>query len=116
MVEAERKRRLQAAKDAALATLSAFNANRDDKISEDILKALNESIENGDFSECEDKDGCWNGEEEVKNKVLAMCAEKQMEIDKANSDKKRSVNAWDAYAQNNHMGSGLAALINEYGK
>lgn len=116
MVEAERKRRLQAAKDAALATLSAFNANRDDKISEDILKALNESIENGDFSECEDKDGCWNGEAEVKNKVLAMCAEKQMEIDKANSDKKRSVNAWDAYAQNNHMGSGLAALINEYGK
>lgn len=117
MREMERKRRLQAAKSAALATLEAFNANRDDKISDAILKSLNDAIDNGDFSECEDKDGCWTGEAEVKNKVLAMCAEKQMEIDKANSDRRHGISAWEAFGgDNNYAETGVAALINEYGK
>lgn len=117
MREMERKRRLQAAKSAALATLEAFNANRDDKISDAILKPLNDAIDNGDFSECEDKDGCWTGEAEVKNKVLAMCAEKQMEIDKANSDRRHGISAWEAFGgANNYAETGVTALINEYGK
>ncbi len=116
MRKAEAKRRLQAAKNSALATLEAFNANREDKISDTILASLNEAIENGDFSECVDKEGCWAGEAEVKNKVLAMCAEKQMEIDKANVARKQSVNAWDGFGGNNYAENGVAALISEYGK
>lgn len=85
MVNAENARRLSAAKAKAEATLSAFNANREQKIEEKVLEALNAEIEAGKFTACADENGAWTGEKIVEEKVLSLCATVVMEQDKQNA-------------------------------
>ncbi len=96
MTEKEMKRRVSAAKAKAQSTLDAFNANREEKVDAKILEHINECIDNGDFSECENADGEWCGEEEVMNQVLAACAKEVMEIDKKATLAKNSQFVWDS--------------------
>ena len=114
MRETERKRRVQAATNKALSTLEAFNANREEKIEKEILNSINEAIANGDYTECVDADGCWTGEEKVMNDVLAKCAAKQMELDKASAMRKNSVNVWEGFGASAGVSTGLSALLSKY--
>lgn len=91
----EMKRRVSAAKAKALATLNEFNANREQKVESSILTKINEAIENGDFSECENAEGEWTGEEVVCNQVLAACAVEVMKQDKASAMANNSSFVWD---------------------
>lgn len=95
MTAKEMKRRVSAAKAKALSTLEEFNANREQKIEASILTKINEAIENGEFSECENAEGEWCGEEEVCSQVLAACAKEVMKQDKAAAMANNSSFVWD---------------------
>lgn len=110
MTEKEMKRRLSATKAKALSTLEEFNANRMEKVDAKILEKINEAIENGDFSECENADGDWNGEEEVANQVLAACAKAVMEMDKVAMQKNNSQYVWER-VQNKAVDNGDVASL-----
>lgn len=97
MTTKELKRRVSAAKAKALSTLEEFNANREQKIEASILTKINEAIENGDFSECENAEGEWCGEEEVCSQVLAACAVEVMKQDKATAMANNSSYVWDKF-------------------
>lgn len=106
MTEKEMKRRVSAAKAKAQSTLEAFNANREEKVDAGILAKINECIDNGDFSECENADGEWCGEEEVMNQVLAACAREVMELDKKAVLAKNSQFVWDGVSKRNRASEG----------
>lgn len=115
MTEKEMKRRVSAAKAKAQSTLDAFNANREEKIDASILAKINECIDNGDFSECENADGEWCGEEEVMNQVLAACAKEVMEIDKKASLARNSQYVWDGVNKAAKAGTGdVADLLAQF--
>lgn len=115
MTEKEMKRRVSAAKAKAQSTLDAFNANREEKIDESILTKINECIDNGDFSECENAEGEWCGEEAVMNEVLAACAKEVMEIDKKASLARNSQYVWDGVNKANKAGTGdVADLLAQF--
>ena len=109
MTEKELKRRVSAAKAKAQSTLDAFNANREEKIDASILTKINECIDNGDFSECENAEGEWCGEEEVCNQVLAACAKEVMEMDKKASLARNSQYVWDGVNKESKAGNGDVA-------
>lgn len=116
MKDFEAKRRISAAKEKATSTLSKFNANREQKISADILTKLNESIDNGEFSDCVNENGEWVGEAEVANRVLAACATKVMEQDEAEANSRRSEYIWDSSSVRRTNGTGdVADLLAEFG-
>ena len=97
MTAKEMKRRVAAAKAKAQSTLDEFNANREQKVEASILTKINEAIENGEFSECENAEGEWCGEEEVCNQVLAACAVEVMKQDKASAMANNSSYVWDKF-------------------
>lgn len=116
MQEAESKRRLIACKASAKATLEAFNANREEKVAEDAIKAVNENIEAGLYANSCDKDGAWLGEKLVREAVLAVCGEAVMESDKRSAQKRKTTYAWQHIAGNSGEGSeGVDALLNKWG-
>lgn len=94
MREAENKRRVSAAKDKAVATLSAFNANREEKVEEKVLEAVNADIEAGVYTASVDKDGNWCGDAAVQEKVLSLCASAVMEMDKRNATRGGEQMTW----------------------
>lgn len=100
MTAKEMKRRVSAAKAKALSTLAEFNANREQKVDSSILTKINEAIDNGDFSECENAEGEWCGEEEVCSQVLAACAVEVMKQDKETAMANNSIFAWDKLNSN----------------
>lgn len=115
MTDKEMKRRVSAAKAKAQSTLDAFNANREEKVDAKILEKINESIDNGDFSECENADGEWVGEEEVMNQVLAACAKEVMELDKKATLAKNSQFVWDGVNKNVKANNGdVASLLAQF--
>lgn len=85
MQEQESKRRLSAAKEAATRALSDFNAAREDEISGDILNAVNADIDAGVYACCANAEGEWIGASAVTERVLALCAQEQMKLDKASA-------------------------------
>ena len=116
MQEAESKRRLSVCKATAKATLEAFNANREEKVAEDAIKAVNENIEAGLYANSCDKDGAWLGEKLVREAVLAVCGEAVMESDKRSAQKRKTTYAWQHIAGNGGEGSeGVYALLNKWG-
>lgn len=116
MQEAESKRRLSACKASAKATLEAFNANREEKVAEDAIKAVNENIEAGLYANSCDKDGAWLGEKLVREAVLAVCGEAVMESDKRSAQKRKTTYAWEHIAGNSGEGSeGVDALLDKWG-
>lgn len=116
MQEAESKRRLSACKATAKNTLEAFNANREEKVAEDAIRAVNDNIEAGLYANSCDKDGAWTGEQMVRSAVLAVCGEAVMESDKLNARKRKTAYAWENFACNNgDNGEGVDALLNKWG-
>ena len=99
MVNAENARRLGAAKAKATAVLSAFNANRENKVDVKILENLNKDIEAGKFTAMCGDNGEWIGENAVEEKVLSLCASAVMEQDKLNAAKAAEPMTWGAVKQ-----------------
>lgn len=110
--KSEAKRRIKAAKKAAEDTLKAYNQTSDVKVSETILVKINEDIEKGEYSECEDKDGEWCGEEEVANDVLAECAKEVQKANEAKAAKERTQMVWTKdSAKHDEPLNGIEALL-----
>lgn len=110
--KSEAKRRIKAAKKAAEDTLKAYNQTSDVKVSETVLVKINEDIENGEYSECEDKDGEWCGEEEVANDVLAECAKEVQKANEAKAAKERTQMVWTKdSAKHDEPLNGIEALL-----
>ena len=103
MVKREKARRLQAAKDAARAALDRFNANRDEdsKFNCDILNGLLSRIENGEFTECEDKECAWIGDKAVENEVAVLCMAEVVKQDQARKAKEKHVHSWSREPKTN---------------
>ena len=114
MKAAEMKRRLKAAKAAAIATLEKFNANRDEKVDIAVLESINEKIDAGEYTECVDGEGEWCGEEKVCNDVLARCAEKVIEFDKAHVARNSTHYIWESGSKSDEATSDVSALINRW--
>lgn len=111
MEAAESARRLSAAKTAATATLNAFNANREDKVSEDAIKELSAEIESGKFTACEDENHVWIGEKTVEEKVLSICAAAVMEMDKAKAKTAKDSYIWEKLASGEADDGTVEALL-----
>lgn len=101
MKEFEDKRRLNAAKDKAKATLAKFNANREQKVADSEISAILTDIESGLYTNSYDKDQNWTGEAEVAKAVYAVCGEAVEKMDAATASRNKQVYAWDKFNQNN---------------
>lgn len=103
MVAREKARRLQAAKDIAKAELDKFNANRDEdrKFNCDILAGLLSRIDNGEFTECEDKECAWIGDKLVANEVAVLCMAEQAKQDAEAKAKEKHLHNWNLGEKNN---------------
>lgn len=113
MTEKENTRRIKAMKEAAKAALEKFNLNRnaEEKVCEDDIACVMAEIDGGDYTECADKDGNFCGEEKVCQRVMSICAQKDVEFRAANSKKKENQFAWDGlHAPNGDDGS-VGALL-----
>lgn len=116
MTAKEMKRRVSAAKAKALSTLNEFNANREVKVDSAILAKINEAIDNGEFSECENAEGEWCGEEAVCEKVLAACASEVIKQDRQSAMARNSQFVWDGVSNNNRANGGdVQSLLEQFG-
>lgn len=97
MTEKENARRVKAMKEAAKSALEKFNADRsaEEKVCEEDISCVMAEIDGGDYTECADKDGNFCGEEKVCQRVMSICAQKDMEFRAKNAEKKNNQFAWD---------------------
>ena len=110
--KSEAKRRIKAAKKAAEDTLRKFNETAPVKVSETVLTKLNEDIEKGEYSECEDEEGEWNGEEAVAEKVLAECGKATQKANEEKAAKEAKTMVWkNANTDHNDQMTGIEALL-----
>lgn len=107
----ESKRRVSAAKERAASTLREFNANREAKVAESVLETVNSEIESGLYTNSVDADGNWTGENAVKQKVLAACAEAVMQQDKTAAGKARRTLTWDLDARGGQTAGTIGELF-----
>lgn len=117
MQEAEKKRRVNAAKEAANTALNDFNANRVEKVSAKEIEKVTSDIEKGVYNNCMDANGEWNGCETVKTAVLAICAMNDIAVQKKKADKSRDVFVFgnnDTHAIPDDDGS-VGALLRQIG-
>lgn len=84
METAEKKRRVNAAKAAAEAELECINANRDaaECINAECIKPVLDAADNGEFTDCCDSSGEWNGAEKACAAVRDRAMQEQMKLDK----------------------------------
>lgn len=117
MKEFEDKRRLNAAKDKAKATLAKFNANREQKVAESAIDNILTDIEAGLYTNSCDKDRNWIGEAEVAKAVYAVCGEAVERLDAENANRNKTVYAWDKFNQNSGAADDgtMAGLIAKWG-
>lgn len=117
MRDTENKRRIQAAKDMARATLDKANANREDKYSDEMLTAINADIEAGMYTERCNSDGEWIGAAEVETRVLAECARQQSVIDEKIAQSKANTFILDKFnASRPKDEAGIGSLLARMGK
>ncbi len=117
MQDAENKRRVQAAKDMARATLDKCNANREEKYSDEMLNAINADIEAGMYTERCNAEGDWIGAAEVETRVLAECARQQAAIDEKIAQSKATTYVLDKFnAAKGKEPEGIGALLSRMGK
>ena len=99
MKTSEKKRRVEAAKAAVLAALEKFNADRENKVEQSVIAAILKNAEDGEYSECENAEGEWCGDEAAERDCLAECAKADMAVQKENArksaEKNNSVYIWD---------------------
>lgn len=114
MKEAERKRRVQAVKDAAKAALDRFNACQpaDEAVDDEMCKQIAEEADNGGYDGC-CRNNEWVGDKMAEEKVLAYCATKVAEINKVKAQKMRtqSTFAWDFAKSGNGTGTGIDGML-----
>lgn len=111
MREAEDRRRVQAAKDKATATLAAFNLNREAKVDEKVLSAVTADIDAGAYTARVDADGNWTGDRDVEEKVLSLCASAVMEMDEAAAKANKSAFVWERLASGAADDGSIEALL-----
>lgn len=113
MATAEQTRRVTAAKNAAKAALDAFNADleADEKVCEDDIACVMEAADNGEYTECADKEGAWCGEAKACQAVNAICAEKYAAYRKAHAEKKNNQYVWDGLNAPDHDDGSVGALL-----
>lgn len=99
MEKAESIRRVQAAKDAAKATLERMNANRNAKakFEDAILDSVISDIDAGMYTEKVNAEGLWIGDKEVESRVKASCMDAQAEMDKKAAEAAASVFAYEKF-------------------
>lgn len=112
MQETESARRVKAAKNAAETALEAFNSVNDENIGKDAIQSVMNDIDNGVYANSMGKDNLWNGEECVRNAVLALCASAVMER-KANE--KKTVFAWEKFGTNSANDDSVEGLLSKWG-
>ena len=97
MTEKENTRRVKAMKEAAKSALEKYNADRsaEEKVCEDDIACVMAEIDGGDYTECADKDGNFCGDEKVCQRVMSICAQKDIEFRAKNAEKKNNQYAWD---------------------
>lgn len=113
MTEKENTRRIKAMKEAAKTALEKFNADRcaEEKVCEDDIACVMAEIDGGDYTECADKDGNFCGEEKVCQRVMSICAQKDVEYRAANRKKKDNQYAWDGITAPNGDDGTVGALL-----
>lgn len=99
METAENLRRVQAAKDAAKATLDRMNANRNAKakFEDSILNPVIADIDAGVYTNKVNAEGLWIGDKEVENRIKASCMDAQAEMDKKAAEAAASVFAYEKF-------------------
>jgi hypothetical protein len=104
---------VQAAKDAAKRALEAINADRcaEEQIGCEVLDEVDAAADNGDFAECYDADGCWNGEEKACAALKAACMDIVTSMDKAKAEAARKVNALSVMGKERHDVGGIDSLL-----
>lgn len=118
METAEKQRRRNAAKEAAKRELEAINANRceAERMGDEVINAVVEAAERGDYDECCDGEAQWNGEAVAAASVRSAAMEKQMAFDKANAEKKRAASrrqyAWEMGASHTGDEDSVEAMYN----
>lgn len=116
MREAENKRRVNAAKAVAKATLAAFNANRTVKIADNAIDQVCADCEAGCYTEMVNEDGEWCGDSAVEEKVYAICARKVQEADAEAARKAKSTYTYDQYTEGKKSeGGGISKLLRDRG-
>ena len=116
MREFENKRRLNAAKDKAKATLAKFNANREQKVAENSIDNILTDIEAGLYTNSCDKDKNWTGEAEVAKAVYAVCGAAVEKMDAEAAQRNRTVYAWDKFKNNSGEDDGsVNGLLAKWG-
>lgn len=116
MREFENKRRLNAAKDKAKATLAKFNANREQKVAESSIDNILTDIEAGIYTNSCDKDKNWTGESEVAKAVYAVCGAAVEKMDAEAAQRNRTVYAWDKFKNNSGEDDGsVNGLLAKWG-
>ena len=104
MQENEKKRRIEVSKAAVKRALENFNANRTVKVDEAAVAEVLKKAEDGDYTTCEDGEGCWTGEAAAERDCLAECAKKDIEIQaklaKDAAQKEKNVHIWEKLNDN----------------
>lgn len=117
MAEKERKRRVNAAKEAAKAELAKINSCRPEslKIQEACIDSVLSDADKGEFTECCDPDGNWNGDQKACAAVRDLAMQEQMRQDQARMNNKgKTVYAFEqGFAANSSEEDSIEALYNE---
>lgn len=116
MNDRENKRRVNAAKEKAKATLAAFNANRKAKLDEACINEICAEIDNGCYTDMTNADGEWCGDSAVEDKVYSVCARKVQAEDAAAAEREKATYTYDRF--NNAEGKsegGISQLLRERG-
>lgn len=116
MNDRENKRRVNAAKDKAKATLAAFNANRKMKLDENCINEICAEIDKGCYTDMTNAEGEWCGDSAVEDKVYSVCARKVQAEDAAAAEREKATYTYDRF---NNAGEkkegGISQLLRERG-
>lgn len=109
----EKKRRIQAVKDAVRNELSKFNEemDEDEKVDEAVCKEIEDKADNGEYAEVSDKNGEWCGDKAACDELLAKCAKKVMEAKKQKAKNNQAIHVWEGLKKNSEQGNGIGALL-----
>lgn len=113
METAEKQRRVNEAKKAAKDELAKINAARcdEDKFPESCCDPVVAAAENGDYTDCCDPDGNWNGADRACAAVRDLAMQEQMKRDTAKQNSKgKTVYAFEGFQANSDDPDSLEGL------
>jgi hypothetical protein len=114
----EKKRRVMEAKSMVRTEFTKFNEDmdEDEKVDEAVCKEIEDKADNGEFTECENKDGDWCGAEKACEELLAKCAKSLSVAKSKKASKNNSTFAWDNFKKNSSNKTGIEGLIERVNK